>query len=246
MGTETAIEWTDSTWSPVTGCAKVSPGCKHCYAERVSKRQGLDFSKVTLHPDRLDEPLHWRKPRRVFVCSMGDLFHGDVPDDFINHVWQIMAEARQHTFQVLTKRPERFKRGYGSGCLPNVWLGVSCENRKELHRLDTLRKTPAALRFVSFEPLLEDLGTINLTGIGWCIVGGESGGPPERALVHEGKHRDQRGLWWVNDQALEWVRSIRDQCQSAGVPFFFKQWGGWRPMSGGRLLDGREWNEYPA
>lgn len=253
MGDTTAIEWTQSTWNPVTGCTKVSPGCDHCYAERVTERwygKG-SFEQVQLHPDRLDKPLHWRKPRKVFVNSMSDLFHDAVPDEFIADVWHVMAQTPQHTYQVLTKRHARMRAWVAAWCshpnwrmpLPNVWLGVSVEDQKWAGiRIPALLNTPAAVRFLSCEPLL---GPIDLYGttiaplqrlydepngqtgrIDWVIVGGESG-PGARPM----------------DAA--WAREIRDQCVNARVPFLFKQWGGRTPKAGGRLLDGRTWDEYP-
>ena len=290
MGTK--IEWTDETWNPVTGCTKVSEGCRNCYAERMSKRLRGRFGypaddpfAVTLHPDRLDQPLRWRKPRRVFVCSMGDLFHEDVPDEFIAAVFGVMAACPQHTFQLLTKRPERMAEwfrwlvkadeeswethGYCvyearqySGAnipypdvtpwpLPNVHPGTSIEDQPTAdERIPWLLECPAAVRFVSCEPLL---GPVSFRWSKWyeyypdgwrergetqneydglrrlsqVIVGGESG-PGARPMD------------------LDWARSIRDQCQAAGVPFFFKQVGGRTPKANGRLLDGREWNEMPG
>lgn len=222
---KTKIEWTDTTWNPVTGCTKVSEGCRNCYAEKIANRFWGDrkFSDVICHEDRLDQPLKWRKPRRVFVNSMSDLFHEDVPEAFICQIFRTMAKANQNTFQILTKRPERMKRllsfpstireraGRDVWCekFPkerqgHIWLGVSVENREQLKRVQILRETPAAIRFVSIEPLLEDLGTISLSSIDWVIVGGESGS----------KSRPMEA---------EWARSIRDQCKDAGVPFFFKQ-----------------------
>ncbi len=307
----TGIEWTDATWNPVTGCSKVSPGCAHCYAETMALTRltgktgypGLPWTpenaeaNVVLRPERLGLPLTWRKPRRVFVNSMSDLFHERVPAEFIDRVFAVMALASRHTFQVLTKRPERMP-GYlvGDGItrrtwiarevawlveeadrahdwmvygndwpLPNVWLGTSIENDRWTSRADALRETPAAVRFLSCEPLLGPLPSLDLTGIGWVIVGGESG-PQHRPMDPE------------------WVRDLRDrilaQCQLCGrgqprertpvkvgdeivldqawhlltdgaVPcerttaFFFKQWGGRTPKAGGRLLDGRTWDEYP-
>lgn len=273
----TKIEWTDETWNPVTGCTKVSQGCKHCYAERMATRlrgrhgyPAEDPFRVTLRPERLTEPLRWKKPRRVFVCSMSDLFHEDVPDQFIDQVFAVMVLRPDCTFQVLTKRPERMKsymaavygrkrrlcdaaaykmelgvlagtviaRALGEGSIPNVWLGTSVENQATAdERIPHLLQTPAAVRFLSCEPLL---GSIDLAyscfngadsfgtmpGIHWVIVGGESG-PGARPI------------------GTEWVRSLRNQCQSARVPFFFKQWGGVCKELG-RDLDGRTWDEFPT
>ena len=286
MGDRSTIEWTDATWNPVTGCTHVSEGCRYCYAERVLPRTGQSFDKVVCHPDRLEAPLHWRKPRRIFVNSLSDLFHEDVPDEFIRTVFKVMGEARQHTFQVLTKRPERM-RAYTQSLLDendfptlsgsteepfpwsNVWLGISCEDQKTAdERIPLLLQTPAAVRFISAEPLL---GPIDLSRIGgksamayrmigveprrldWVIVGGESG--PHARPMHP-----------------DWARSLRDQCFAVDVPFFFKQWGEWAPdemldsergttarsrqvdgiwmtrfgkKAAGRILDGRTWDELP-
>lgn len=328
MGDKSSIEWTDASWNPVTGCSRVSPGCAHCYALELAPRlramgvqryiDAADGGKgsgpafgVTLHRDVLDQPLRWRRPRRIFVNSMSDLFHEDVPDVFIQMVWQVMEQAPEHVFQILTKRPERMrewvtgwlerKLDYAHRCetnpnewmrdspaaidarararpLPNVWLGVSIENRRFVGRADVLRETPAAVRFISAEPLLGPLvydgsaddtagedrpwwqedgylcwsddyegPQLDLTGIDWLIVGGESG--------HRARPMDP-----------QWARDLRDACQrdhndivgadrpheqfprwsSVGTAFFFKQWGGTRPKSGGRELDGRTWDEMPA
>lgn len=229
MSDKSLIEWTEATWNPVRGCKKVSPGCKHCYAETFAERfrgvpgnayeQGFDPRLV---PEKLDQPLRWKRPRTVFVNSMSDLFMDEVPDEYLRRCFDVMTQAHWHVFQVLTKRAERlpvFCLDYFRTTSPdgvttieppsNVWLGVSVEDRKYgLPRIEHLRQTPAAVRFLSIEPLLEDLGALDLTGIGWVIVGGESG-PGARPM-----HPD-------------WVRSIRDQCVAAGVPFFFKQWGQW-------------------
>jgi protein gp37 len=274
MGEQSDIEWTDATWNPVRGCKKVSPGCKHCYAETFAERwrgipghayeQGFDPRLV---PEMLDAPLRWKRPRKIFVNSMSDLFGEFVPDDYIAAVFGVMAAAKQHTFQVLTKRAERLPEWFDwlsdgtdddplynlahlvdtSGHpfpeswdlhgsrphigytwpLPNVHLGVSVEDRKYgLPRIEHLRNVPAVVRFLSIEPLLEDLGTLDLTGIGWVIVGGESG-------------------LGARPMRPDWVRSIRDQCVAAGVPFFFKQWGGVLKKKAGRELDGRTWDELP-
>ena len=249
----TGIEWTDETWNPVTGCSKVSPGCANCYAETLALTRlagkagypGLPWTpenaaqNVVLRPERLRRPFSWREPRMVFVNSMSDLFHDLVPVQYIADVFAVMSRAERHTFQVLTKRPERMARVMGSVAAesigswiawppPNVWLGTSIENDRWTVRADDLRAVPGDwTRFLSCEPLLGPLPSLDLTDIDWVIVGGESG---------EG-HRpiDQR-----------WVRDIRDRCVEAGIAFFFKQWGGRTPKAGGRLLDGREWNEMPA
>ena len=234
MAHGSSIEWTESTWNPVTGCTKVSPGCKRCYAERMAIRlkamgqpnyaRGFE---VALHERVLELPLTWKKPQTVFVNSMSDIFHEQVPEDFIRRVLDVMRRASWHTFQVLTKRAERLETlGQSLDWPTNVWMGVSVETRKYLSRIDRLRRTPARVKFISFEPLLEGLGVMNLTGVDWAIVGGESG-PGARAI----------------DKA--WVVEIREQCLAAGVPFFFKQWGGINKKKAGRLLDGRTWNGLP-
>jgi protein gp37 len=244
MGDGTAIEWTDATWNPVTGCTKISPGCKFCYAERLTERFGFQkFSEIRLHPERLNLPLRWRAPRRVFVNSMSDLFHDRVPNSFIERVFNVMARARQHTFQVLTKRADRlldWSRHQSSNISPHIWIGVSVESAQYLWRVDRLRQVSARKRFISAEPLLGPLSGLDLDGITWVITGGESGGPPGRALV-----RLSDGVLLPKPEALAWVRELRDLCAAGGVAFFHKQWGGPRPRSGGRALDGREWSEYP-
>lgn len=283
-----AIEWTNETWNPTTGCDKISPGCDNCYALTLARRlkamgqakYQADGNPVTsgpgfglaVHPDTLDTPLSWRKPRKVFVNSMSDLFHARVPKTFAGGVWNTMALTPWHTYQILTKRPERMRRilsgwadagwmwrkhdaiwcGPIPGPLPNVWLGTSIESDEYAYRADELRATPAAVRFLSLEPLLGPLPSLSLAGIDWVIAGGESGAG-------------------ARPMRPEWARSLRDRCQAAGVPFFFKQWGEHRWIAGsrwdeetqcwvdhgivpqrvgkklaGRLLDGREWNEFPA
>ncbi len=240
MSDKTQIEWTDATWNPIRGCTKISPGCAHCYAETFAERfrgvpghpyeQGFDLRLV---PNKLADPLRWRTPRMVFVNSMSDLFHEDVPDDYIQAVVRVMERANWHTYQVLTKRSERLRAMLlgslkSAAVAPQIWWGVSVENRRHgLPRVEHLRDAPAALRMLSVEPLLEDLGALNLDGIGWVIAGGESG-PGARPA----------------DPA--WFRSLRDACQGAGVPFFFKQWGGVRKSQAGRTLDGRTHDEIPA
>jgi protein gp37 len=243
MSSHSAIEWTDATWNPVTGCSKVSPGCAHCYAERLSLRFGTSSApwlpanaaeNVVLHPERLRIPLAWRAPRMVFVNSMSDLFHELVPDEFISEVFQTMSVASRHTFQVLTKRPDRMLEWFagagarwGAEALPNVWLGVSIENDRFTCRADSLRRAPADVRFVSAEPLLGPLPSLDLTDIDWLIVGGESG-----ALCRA--------------MRPEWALELRDLAVRSDVAFFFKQWGGRTPKVGGRALDGRTWSEYPS
>jgi protein gp37 len=234
MSDHSVIEWTDATWNPVRGCTKVSPGCKHCYAETFSERfrgvpqhpfeQGFDLRLV---PEALDLPLRWRAGRRIFVNSMSDLFHEDVPEDFIKCVFNVMARATQHQFQLLTKRSERMANiAKKVSVPPHVWIGVSVENAEYTTRIDDLRRVKAKVRFLSVEPLLGPISKLNLRGIHWVIVGGESG-PHARPM------------------ASEWVRSIRDQCVAANVPFFFKQWGGVRKHVTGRILDGRTWDQMP-
>lgn len=232
----TGIEWTESTWNPVTGCSKVSPGCAHCYAEAISLRFGWSRrawtpananENVVLHPERLDQPRRWRRPRTIFVNSMSDLFHENVPLAFIEKVFFVMAECEQHVFQVLTKRAERLAEvAPDLHWPPNVWIGTSIESNRWVHRADYIRQVPAAIRFVSAEPLLGALDRLDLEGIEWLIVGGESG--------H--RHRPIRE---------EWVRDLRDRCLDADVAFFLKQWGGRTPKAGGRLLDGQEWSQMP-
>ena len=234
MADHSGIEWTDATWNPVTGCTKISPGCKHCYAERLAIRlramgnpRYRDGFALTLHEDQLSLPLHWKRPKRIFVNSMSDLFHEAVPDDFIRRVFDVMLAAPQHVFQVLTKRSDRVAELAPSlPWAPNVWQGVSVETSRYVSRIHNLKSIPATVRFLSVEPLLGAIPDLPLDRIDWVIVGGESGG----------------GRRPVNP---EWVRGIRDQCLTANVPFFFKQWGGRTPKAGGRLLDGRTWDEMP-
>lgn len=234
MSEKSTIEWTDSTWNPVTGCTKISPGCRHCYGETFAERwrgipghpyeQGFD---LRLWLDRLDLPLTWKKPRTIFLNSMSDLFHEKVPLSFIRKVFRAMEKTPWHTFQILTKRSERMAEFAPKlPWPPNVWMGVSIETAEYLWRANLLREVPAAVRFLSLEPLLGPLGTIDLSGIQWVIVGGESGA---RARPME----------------ASWVREIRRQCREHRVPFFFKQWGGVRKKRNGRILDGRTWEEVP-
>lgn len=234
MADKSAIEWTEATWNPVTGCEKVSPGCKHCYAERMAKRLNAMGNPryrrgftVTLHHDLVDLPLSWTKPRMIFVNSMSDLFHDDVPLPFIQSVFDTMVNSAQHTFQILTKRSERLVEL--APFLPwpsNVWMGVSVENQNYTWRIDHLRQIPTSVRFLSIEPLLGPFSHLPLEDIQWVIVGGESG-PGARPME------------------AGWVRAIRDHCKESGVAFFFKQWGGVRKKSTGRNLDGRTWDEFP-
>ncbi len=240
MSSSSKIEWTDATWNPVRGCTKISPGCLHCYAETFAERfrgvPGHPFEfgfDLRLVPEKLGDPIRWSKPKRIFVNSMSDLFHEDVPDAYIETVCRVMLAASWHTYQVLTKRADRLAELL-SGKLreaaqaPHIWWGVSVEDRKYgLPRIEKLRGAQPATAFLSIEPLLEDLGTIDLRKIDWVIVGGESG-PGARPMEKD------------------WVRSIRDQCGSAGVPFFFKQWGGVRKSETGRRLDRRVHNGFPS
>jgi protein gp37 len=235
MSTYSSIEWTEATWNPVTGCTKISPGCRHCYAERMAKRlkamgqpKYANGFKLTTHRDLLEQPLGWKKPRMVFVNSMSDLFHKDVPLPFIHDVFDVMRQATQHTFQVLTKRSQRLLDLDPEIEWPdNVWMGVSVENQDYTFRIEHLKKTSAHIKFLSLEPLLGPLPRLDLQDIDWVIVGGESG-PGARPM------------------AEKWVVDIRNQCQASDVPFFFKQWGGVRKKEAGRELKGRTWNQMPA
>jgi protein gp37 len=234
MGANSQIEWTESTWNPVTGCTKVSPGCAHCYAERMARRLKAmgqpnyrNGFRVTMHEHTLDLPLGWKRPQTVFVNSMSDLFHEDVPVDFIRRVFDVMQQADRHLFQILTKRSARLAEL--APLLPwptNVWMGVTVESGDYVHRIDDLRQVPSAVRFLSLEPLLGPLPVLDLTDIDWVIVGGESG-PGARAM------------------AEAWALDLRDQCMRAGVAFFFKQWGGVNKKKAGRLLGGRTWDQMP-
>lgn len=234
MGANSHIEWTEATWNPVTGCSKVSAGCKNCYAERLAFRlQSMgnlryrNGFRVTLHEDVIDLPKRWREPRLIFVNSMSDLFHEQVPVEFIRRLFSTMRECRHHTFQILTKRSRRLRILAPQLDWPaNVWMGVSVEDSRVLSRLDDLRQVPASVRFLSCEPLIGSLGAIDLTGIHWVIVGGESG-PRARPIK------------------IEWIREIFRACRKHSVPFFFKQWGGVRKDLTGRMLRGRTYDEMP-
>ena len=234
MAQSSSIEWTDSTWNPLSGCTKVSPGCKNCYAERMAHRlramgqpRYRNGFRLTIQEDLLEQPLTWKQPRVIFVNSMSDLFHEAVPEEFIQRVFTTMQAANWHVFQILTKRAERLRDLADTLPWPeNVWIGVSVENESYKRRIDMLRRVSASVRFLSLEPLLGPLNDLDLNSLGWVIVGGESG-PHSRPVD------------------IAWVRDIRDQCISAGVPFFFKQWGGVRKADTGRLLDGRYWDERP-
>jgi protein gp37 len=243
---ESSIEWTDATWNPVAGCTVISPGCTNCYAMRMAARleaMGMEkYARLTrksgsrtvwtgtvkLDESALDIPLSWSRARMVFVNSMSDLFHEKVPSEFVSRVWDVMARTRQHTFQILTKRPERMAKLVESlPLLPNVWLGTTVESHEYLWRLDVLRDVPAEIRFVSFEPLINSVRQADLSGIDWAIVGGESG--PRARPMEAG-----------------WVHEIREACQQSGTAFFFKQWGGKNKKAAGRKLDGKTWDDFPV
>jgi len=234
MAANSKIEWTECTWNPVTGCTKISAGCLNCYAERMARRlQAMgqpnyrNGFQVTLHPHMLELPLRWKQPRTIFVNSMSDLFHKDVPFDFIERVFDVMCRAPQHHFQILTKRAERLEK-LSAGLLwpDNVWMGVTVENSECAFRIQHLRQTDAAIKFISFEPLLGPISDISLEGIDWVIVGGESG-PGARPMQHE------------------WVTNVRDRCLATRIPFFFKQWGGVNKKRNGRSLENKTWNQTP-
>jgi protein gp37 len=228
------IEWTEATWNPVTGCSKVSAGCLHCYAERMAARlQAMGQNNyrngfaVTCHPQMLDLPKRWKKPRLIFVNSMGDLFHEQVPMEFVQQCFAVMSDTPQHTYQLLTKRSERLAElADALAWSANLWIGVTVESQAEVKRIADLRRVPAAIRFLSIEPLLGPIEALDLSGIHWVIVGGESG-PKSRPMKEE------------------WVMAIRDRCLQEGVPFFFKQWGGVRKKATGRMLEGRTWDAMP-
>jgi protein gp37 len=235
VANNSSIEWTESTWNPLTGCTKISPGCKHCYAERMALRlqamgqpHYINGFKLTLHENALDLPLRWKKPQTIFVNSMSDLFHEDVPIAFIQRMFSVMRRAHWHHFQILTKRAERLAQLNAKIDWPrNVWMGVSVEQKDYAFRIDLLGQTDAAVKFLSLEPLLGPLPKLRLRGINWVIVGGESG-PGARPME------------------TGWVIDIRNQCLRARVPFFFKQWGGVRKKKAGRTLEGRTWDEMPT
>jgi protein gp37 len=235
MANNTAIEWTQATWNPVTGCSKISTGCLNCYAERMAKRlkamgnsRYLNGFGVTLHPDLLTLPLSWKKPRSIFVNSMSDLFHDEVPAEFVREVFSVMNRAQHHRFQILTKRADRMAQmAEELSWTPNILMGVTVEDQEAAHRVSLLRQVPAAVRFLSVEPLLGPIERLDLAGIGWVIVGGESG-PGARPMEPE------------------WVYSIRETCIRDQVPFFFKQWGGVQKHKHGRVLQGKIWEEVPS
>ncbi len=234
MAIKSKIEWTESTWNPITGCTKLSPGCKNCYAERMSKRlkamknpSYINGFELTLHEHLINRPLTWKKPQMIFVNSMSDLFHKNVPLAFITKIFSVIEKAHWHTFQILTKRSSRLLELDPKIIWPNnLWMGVSVENSDYKYRIDNLRKTNAKVKFLSLEPLLGSLGNLKLSKIDWVIVGGESG-PGSRPIKNE------------------WVTDIRDQCNNAAIPFFFKQWGGTNKKKAGRLLEKRTWDEMP-
>jgi protein gp37 len=234
MGANSAIEWTEATWNPITGCDKISPGCKHCYAERMAgrlqamgQRNYRNGFELTLHESALLLPLSWKRPQTIFVNSMSDLFHKDVPSEFIHRVFDVMTRAHWHQYQVLTKRADRLEALSTSlPWQPHIWMGVSVESEAYSYRIEHLRRTGAAVKFLSLEPLLGPLPSLPLDGIDWVIVGGESG-PGARPMRES------------------WVLAIRDQCAKAGVPFFFKQWGGVNKKKAGRTLEGRTWDQLP-
>jgi protein gp37 len=234
MGELSSIEWTEATWNPVTGCTKISAGCAHCYAERMSMRLKAmhqpRYSKgfeVATHKDALILPLTWKRPTKIFVNSMSDLFHEAVPDEFIFDIFEVMRQATWHDFQILTKRPDRLiDMNNRLPWAPNIWMGVTVESGRYISRIDKLRQTDAAIKFLSIEPLIAPMPSLDINGIDWVIVGGESG-PNARPMLPE------------------WVISVRNDCQSQNVPFFFKQWGGTRKKKNGRMLDGAYWNEFP-
>ncbi len=235
MALGSGIEWTEATWNPVTGCTKTSPGCKHCYAERMSERLRAmgqnnyrNGFELTLQPHMLELPLRWKKPQAIFVNSMSDLFHAGVPFEYIKQVFEVMNRASWHRFQVLTKRSDRLAElSRHLPWAPNIWMGVSVENGRYQRRVNDLRATAAKIKFLSLEPLLGPLDDLDVHGIDWVIVGGESG-PGARPME------------------AAWVRGLRDQCVAIGIPFFFKQWGGTNKKQAGRVLDGRTWDEVPV
>lgn len=234
MSLNSKIEWTETTWNPVTGCTKISTGCQNCYAYTLAKRlkamsnpRYINGFDITLHDDLIDKPLFWKSPRKIFVNSMSDLFHENIPIEFIEKIFTTMNKAHWHTFQVLTKRSDNLKKL--SPLLKwtkNIWMGVTVESYSEKYRIDDLKETDAAIKFLSLEPLLSSLGELDLSKIDWVIVGGESG-------------------FKARPMNIEWVREIRDQCIEQNTPFFFKQWGGINKKKNGRLLDGKLWDEYP-
>lgn len=238
MADNSSIEWTDATWNPVTGCTKITAGCDNCYAARFAERfrgvSGHPFENgfdLTLRPERVLQPLKWRRSRMIFVNSMSDLFHKGVPDRFVDVVFDTMEQADWHTFQLLTKRSPRMQKyltqRYATKLPPaHIWCGVSVEDARGAARIEHLRNSPSAVRFLSIEPLIGPVGSVDLSGIHWVIAGGESG--PSARVMH-----------------IDWAREVRDECRRQSVPFFFKQWGGFRPKSNGRSLDGEEWSQFP-
>lgn len=262
MANQSSIEWTDVTWNPSTGCSKASSGCKYCYAEILAARlkamgseryeKGFEF---TIHWDKIEEPLSWRKPRKVFVNSMSDLFHEDTTMEFIRQVFTVMMATPKHQYQILTKRPEKMaemlKQLQAEGVYEpsaHIWLGTSVEDARVWSRVDALREVPAVIRFLSCEPLIGALpDDMDFSGISWVIAGGESGNHlwKEAARARRGLVDVQGATWTARPERMDWIRAIRDACVAQKVAFFFKQWGGVTPKAGGRHLDGRTWDEYP-
>ena len=234
MSLKSKIEWTENTWNPVTGCTKISDGCVNCYAYRMAQRlqkmgnpKYKDGFEVTLHPSCLNDPISWKKPSRIFVNSMSDLFHKDVPLDYIKQVFEVMNNTPQHTYQILTKRADVLLQYANElNWTDNIWQGVTVENRKTIDRIDCLRQTPAKIKFISFEPLIADVGKVDLTNIDWAIVGGESG-------------------WHARPMDASWVLNIKEQCEHQGILFYFKQWGGTNKKKTGRELLGQTWDDMP-
>jgi protein gp37 len=234
MSNISRIEWTESSWNPITGCTKISSGCNNCYAEKMANRLKMMGSKnyengfkLTCHQHALNAPLQWKKPRMIFVCSMSDIFHKDVPDDFILNIFEVIKKSYWHTFQILTKRSERFATFTKTYGFPsNAWAGVTVENADVLFRADHLRQVPSKIKFISAEPLVGSIKDLNLNNINWVVAGGESGA-------------NSRPL------SIEWAREIRDKCIKENISFFFKQWGGTNKKATGRILDGKLWNEMP-
>ncbi|MCL2140477.1 MAG: phage Gp37/Gp68 family protein [Dehalococcoidia bacterium] len=234
MALKSKIEWTESTWNPITGCSKISDGCQNCYASRLATRlqrmgnpKYVNGFKLTLHEDCLNEPYSWKKPSRIFVNSMSDLFHADVPLGYIQRIFDVMNNNSRHIFQVLTKRAERLRELAGLlNWTNNIWLGVTVENAKNKNRIDCLRNTPANIKFISFEPLIDDVGPVNLEGVDWAIIGGESG-------------------WSARPIQENWIINIKKQCEKQGTHFYFKQWGGTNKRKTGRVLLGKTWDDMP-
>jgi len=261
MANNSAIEWTDTTWNPSTGCSKISSGCKYCYAATLAKRlKAMGSSRYenefdfTIHWDKIDEPLSWRKPRKVFVNSMSDLFHEETDPEFVRQIFDVMQRTPRHRYQVLTKRPGKMRdmlkaMQQAGEYTPSshIWLGTSVEDARVSDRIQALKDTPAGVRFLSCEPLIGDLGSLDLEGLHWVIVGGESGAHlwKERTRKRRSLAKYANGEWTAREDRMDWVRNIRDQCIESETAFFFKQWGGNTPKAAGRELDGETWDEYP-